>query len=83
MYDVTLRRVRETIVVVAKKRVLLISVSVCVCMWGSHGSVCVCLGDRALAYACARVALVIQHATPRHIVICGLSGSTTWFDIIS
>jgi hypothetical protein len=32
----------------------------------------------------AGVALFIQHATRmRHIVICGLSGSTKFFDIIS
>jgi hypothetical protein len=29
----------------------------------------------------ARVALLIQHATHRRIVICGLSGSTIFFDI--
>ena len=35
------------------------------------------VGARALtlACACARVALLIQHATRRHIVICGVSGS--------
>ena len=30
-------------------------------------------GARALAYACASVALLIQHATRRRIAICGLS----------
>ena len=30
-----------------------------------------------------RVALLIQHATRRHIVVCGLSGSTIFFDITS
>ena len=43
---------------------------------------CVGVSARALACACARVALLIQYAT-RHIVICGLSGSTIFFDIIS
>jgi hypothetical protein len=38
---------------------------------------------RALACACVRVALLIQYATRRHIAICGLSGSTTFLDIIS
>jgi hypothetical protein len=33
--------------------------------------------------ACARVALITRHATCRHIVICGLSVSTIFFDIIS
>ena len=41
------------------------------------------VGTRALACACARVALPIQHATRRLIAICGLSDSTTFFDIIS
>ena len=31
--------------------------------------------------ACARVALLIQHATRRHIVIRGVSGATVFFDI--
>jgi hypothetical protein len=38
---------------------------------------------RTLAYACTSVDLLIQHATRRHIVICGLSGSIIFFDIIS
>jgi hypothetical protein len=37
----------------------------------------------ARACACARVALIIQHATRRHIVICGLSGFTIFVNIIS
>jgi hypothetical protein len=43
-------------------------------------SVCVCVRVRvqALACACARVGLIIQHVTRHHIVICGLSGSTTF-----
>ena len=36
---------------------------------------CLCVHG-ALANACARVALLIQHATRRRIAICGLSGST-------
>ena len=35
------------------------------------------------ACACAYVALLIQHETRRHIVICRLSGSTIFFNIIS
>jgi hypothetical protein len=38
---------------------------------------------RAQAYACARVALLIQRATRRQIVICSVSGYTRFFDIIS
>jgi hypothetical protein len=42
------------------------------------------VGAEALVCACARVALLIQHATRmRHIAIWGLSGSTSFFDIIS
>ena len=41
--------------------------------------VCVCVGARARVYAWARVALLIQYATIRNTVICGLSYS----DIIS
>ena len=44
--------------------------SACVC-------VCACAGMGAGACACAHVALLIQHASRRHIVICGLSVSTT------
>jgi hypothetical protein len=40
---------------------------------------CVCVRASAQAWAC--VALPIQHKTRRHIVICGLSGSTIFFDI--
>ena len=48
-------------------------------------SVCKCVGvgGRVRAWVCVRVALLIQHATNRHIVICGPSGFTTLFDIIS
>jgi hypothetical protein len=86
-YNETLRRLHETIV-----RFSRFSVYVCVnvrarvyarekgrlraCAWvwvWVHGR------WRVLA----RVALVIQHATPRHFVICGPSGSTVFFDIIS
>jgi hypothetical protein len=44
------------------------------------GCVCMGVGARALACVCVRVVL-IQHAT--HRVICGLSGSVIFFDIIS
>jgi hypothetical protein len=43
---------------------------------------CVVVGARKLACVCASVALLIQHAR-RCDVICGLSGSTIFFDIIS
>jgi hypothetical protein len=47
--------------------------------------VCVrtCVGALARACACARVALIIQHETRRQIVTCDLSGSSTFFDILS
>jgi hypothetical protein len=41
------------------------------------------VGAWALAFACARVALLIHHATRRNTATCGLFGSTTFFDIIS
>ena len=52
---------------------------------------CVCVRARARACvwehghwrACERVALLIQHATLHHIVICGFSSFTIFFDIIS
>ena len=62
----------------------------CVCVYARARALgwvraCVYVGVGAQAWACAytRVALLIQHAPRRHIVICGLSGSTTFFDIIS
>jgi hypothetical protein len=82
--NVTMRRVDETIVAVQKQEVLHVSVRECApaCV----GS-CVCVrmnvSARARAYVCARVRLLIQHATRRHIDICGLSGSTTFFEIMS
>ena len=43
---------------------------------------CACICVRGCTGACAPVALLIQHATRRHIAICSLSGSTIFFDII-
>jgi hypothetical protein len=63
-----LRLVHETIVAVEKQKVLHICVHV--------------QEARAWAYACGRVVFIIQHAMRRRIVICGLSGSTTFVDII-
>ena len=51
----------------------------CVCVGGRGG---VPVGAQAVACACARVALIIQHATRRHVIICGLSGFTIFLDII-
>ena len=34
---------------------------------------------RARVWDCARVALLMQHAMHRHIIICSLSGFTTFF----
>jgi hypothetical protein len=36
-----------------------------------------------LAYACAHVTLLIQHAAHRHIVICNLCNLATFFGTIS
>jgi hypothetical protein len=63
----------ETTVVVEKQNVFL-----CVCV-----RACVYVVARAQACACERAALIIQHSTSHHIVICGLSGSIIFFDIIS
>jgi hypothetical protein len=49
-----------------------IFVCVCVCMWVS-----------VLACVHMCVALLMYHAMHHHIVICSLSGSTIFFDIIS
>ena len=65
----------ESIVVVEKQYVLHIPVFVCVC-------VCVVVDARTWACTCARVALLIQHAK-RHHIVCGLSGSSRFFDITS
>ena len=51
---------------------------VCVCGWARG---CGCKG--AWGCPCRHVAVIIQHATRRRTVICGLSASTTFFDIIS
>ena len=66
-----MRCVHETIVAVEEQKVLHIFVCVCVCVGG--GGV---VGGCAWACACMRVALLIQHATHRHILICGLSSFT-------
>ena len=77
-YNLKLRRVRETTVTVEKQYYIVLRV--CVLMF-----VCVCVGGgaREIACVCARVTLLIQHETRRRVVIPGLSGSTTFFDIIS
>jgi hypothetical protein len=55
------------------------SVRVCV-----HGEGVVGVGARAQACACASLALLMQYDTCRcHIVICSVSGSTIFFDIMS
>jgi hypothetical protein len=45
--------------------------------------VCAFVGTRARACARARVAVFIQYATRRRHIICGLSHSTSFLDIIS
>jgi hypothetical protein len=68
-YNVTMRRVHKTIVAVEKQQVLHIRLCVCVC-------VCVCVFACNLAYpAC--------NAYAPYCVVCGLSGSTIFFDITS
>jgi hypothetical protein len=56
-------------------------VCVCVCVQVSGlvlvlSSVCLCVAVRTRVCACEHIALLIQHATRRHIAICSLSGST-------
>jgi hypothetical protein len=47
--------------------------------------VCVCVGvdAQSLAFGYAHVALIIQNVTRRHVPVCGLFGSTVFFDITS
>lgn len=83
-----LRRVHINIVAVEKQQVLNILFFQRACTWMSkcvRACVCVRVGvdARTRAYSCARVAMLIWHATRHHIVFCGLSGSTIVFDIIS
>ena len=63
-----MRRVHETTVAVEKQ------------LLHEHARVGECMrprtGGRAQACACAHVALLMQHVTRRHIVICDPSGST-------
>jgi hypothetical protein len=44
---------------------------------------CVGVDAEARACACARAALLIQQATRIRHIVCGLSDSPTFFDIIS
>jgi hypothetical protein len=50
---------------------------------GEFVCVRVVLGARVRACICVRVAFLVQHAKRRHIIVCGLSGSTIFFDIFS
>jgi hypothetical protein len=78
-YNVILRLVRETLLPwkISQYCIFLCVfahawVTACAC---AHVYVCVCflgVGAQAWAYACARVVLVIQFTTCRHIVIYGL-----------
>ena len=66
-YNVTLRRLRETIIAVEKQSVLNISVCVCARAW-VHACACVCVSGRVRA--CARVSLLTWHAKRmRYVVI--------------
>ena len=72
-----MRRVHKVIVPVKKHKYYIfpcvfVRANVCV-----RACVSMNVGSRALACACARVVLLIWHATRiRHISICSLSGST-------
>jgi hypothetical protein len=68
------------IVSVEKKKVSLISMFVRACLRVRARAL---VGVGTQACTCTRAALIIQHATRCHIVICGLSGSTIFFDITS
>ena len=81
-YDVTMRRVHETIVVVEEQLVLNISLCVRVCARANErvpGSVGVCMRVRA----CSCVYPACNSYAPYCDVICGPSGSNSFFDIIS
>jgi hypothetical protein len=77
-YNVTLTHVHETTCRVKAISIMYFCVCVCVCV-----CVFVGVGGWARECACARVALLIQRAARRHVAICGLSSSTTFFVIIS
>jgi hypothetical protein len=87
MHKVTLRHFRETVVAVENQQVLHISLYICACARTRRASAYVfirpCVSARALGCACARVALIIQHATRRHIANCDLWFHHILFDIIS
>ena len=75
-YYVTLRRLRETIVVVeSNKHYIFLSVCVCVCVCArARAGECVCPGAWACACESAGVALLIQHATRmRHVLFSFVS----------
>jgi hypothetical protein len=66
-YNVTMRRVRETIVAVQKQQRVHICLFVCVCMWVGKGYPNAWMW--ACACVCVHVALLIQHAKRiRHIM---------------
>ena len=68
-YNVTIRRVPETSVAVEEQYYIFLSVCVRAC-----GGV----RTRARVCVCARVDLIILHATCRHSANCGPSKSTTF-----
>ena len=74
-YNVTLRRLHETIVAVeSNKYYIFLCVRVC-----ARASTHI----QARTCACARVGLLIKYATRRRHIVCVLSGSTRLFNIIS
>jgi hypothetical protein len=85
-HNVKLRRVSESLLLWEKQYYIFVCVRACVQAW-MYECACTCEfpGTWACVCASARVALRIQHAARmRHtVVICGLSGSTKVFDIIS
>ena len=80
-YHVILRCFHK-IMFAVEEQLLLISVFTCA---SARGWVRVCVGEGrrkpACAYAC--LAILIQHVTRGHIVICGLSDVTVFYSIIS
>jgi hypothetical protein len=84
MYNVILRRVRETVLAAEKQQVLHISVYVhtraCVRVWGGG-----CPGMWACACVWACVDLLIQHAKCMHHIVLSFvaPSSTTFYNSIS
>ena len=73
-YNVILRRVHVTAIGVGKQQILYICLCVCVC---------VCVGARVRVVACNLAYPECNAYTPYCDVICGSSGSISYFGIIN